>query len=413
MKITIKTLQQKLFTVDVEPEDTVATIKSKISDEHGHAIESQKLIYSGKVLEDKKVVKDCNFKEKDFLVLMVSKAKAVPTASTSASTSAVPVPAPAPAQPPASDTAPPAPAATTNTQDVAMDTTPDTGSTAPTAPSTTEPAAASAAPSDPSFVTGSALETSINNMMEMGFPREQVVLALRASFNNPDRAVEYLFSGIPPHLLAETAPRAAAPPAGGAPAGGAANPTPAPAAAAPATPAAATTPGGTQNLFQMAQQQQQQQQQQRVPGGGLGGLERPLGGAGAGGMEGGGAGAAANLAQREQLRQMVSQNPAMLQELIQNIVAQNPALAQAINQNPELLYQILSAGLEGEDGEEGDEMGAPPGTQTIALTQEELDAIERLQGLGFTRQQAAEAYLACGKNEELAANFLFEGGFQD
>lgn len=47
MKITIKTLQQKLFTVDVEPEETVATIKSKISDEHGHAVGSQKLIYSG------------------------------------------------------------------------------------------------------------------------------------------------------------------------------------------------------------------------------------------------------------------------------------------------------------------------------------------------------------------------------
>lgn len=47
MKITIKTLQQKLFTVDVDPDDTVATIKSKISDEHGHPVASQKLIYSG------------------------------------------------------------------------------------------------------------------------------------------------------------------------------------------------------------------------------------------------------------------------------------------------------------------------------------------------------------------------------
>jgi len=47
MKITIKTLQQKLFTVDVDPDDTVATIKSKISDEHGHPVTSQKLIYSG------------------------------------------------------------------------------------------------------------------------------------------------------------------------------------------------------------------------------------------------------------------------------------------------------------------------------------------------------------------------------
>lgn len=71
MKITVKTLQQKVFQVctatlsvvcrsevcgslqiDAEGSDTVGDLKKKIQEAQGHAVESQKLIYSGAFLED-------------------------------------------------------------------------------------------------------------------------------------------------------------------------------------------------------------------------------------------------------------------------------------------------------------------------------------------------------------------------
>jgi UV excision repair protein RAD23 len=65
----------------------------------------------------------------------------------------------------------------------------------------------------------------------------------------------------------------------------------------------------------------------------------------------------------------------------------------------------------GRGGAGGPGARQPPGT--ISVTQEEMDAINRLTQLGFSKQRAAEAYFSCDKNEELAANFLFESGYED
>ncbi|KAF8585977.1 UV excision repair protein Rad23 [Ramaria rubella] len=394
MKITIKTLQQKLFQIEADGTDTVLDLKTKIAEGQGHVVESQKLIYSGKVLPDNKSVASCEIKEKDFLVLMVSKPKASAASTSAATTSNTPSAAPAtpvalpPIQPepvPAAPSPAPIPAA----------------DPPPTAPlSTPAPAPALGA----SFLSGEALQSTITNMEEMGYPRDQILRALKASYNNPDRAVEYLLNGIPEHLLAESSGS-----------GGSATPASAPAAPAfqPAAPAAVpaaqpqqqqpAVPAAPQNLFQLAQQQQ--------AGGAAG---NPLAGLRAGGGAGAGAGLESLRGDPRfnAVRELVAQNPTLLQPVIQQLAQSNPQLAQTLATNPEALFNLLNEGLGEMDDQDG-EGGIPPGAQVVSVTPEERAAIERLEALGFPRQAVIEAYFACDKNEELAANFLFEGAFDD
>ena len=108
-----------------------------------------------------------------------------------------------------------------------------------------------------------------------------------------------------------------------------------------------------------------------------------------------------NNPQFQQLRQVVQQQPQMLEPILQQVGAGNPQLAQMIASNPEQFLQLLA-----EDADE--DAPLPPGAQAISVTEEEREAIERLCRLGFERDLVIQAYFACDKNEELAANFLFD-----
>lgn len=130
---------------------------------------------------------------------------------------------------------------------------------------------------------------------------------------------------------------------------------------------------------------------QSQPGTGAGGRSALSSGEGAGDAAGMPAdlAAIANNPQFAQLRQMVQENPALIQPMIQQLAASNPGLAQALADNPEILYQLLGGeGMEGlEEGDEwegGDDPMAAFGeggahNTTIAVTAEENEAIQRVR----------------------------------
>ncbi|XP_045048502.1 UV excision repair protein RAD23 homolog A isoform X1 [Desmodus rotundus] len=392
--ITLKTLQQQTFKIRMEPDETVKVLKEKIEAEKGRdafPVAGQKLIYAGKILSDDVPIRDYRIDEKNFVVVMVTKAKNSPGTS-------VPPEASSTAAPESSTTSPSAPASGMShpPPTIREDKSPSEESVPTTSPESVSGSVPSSGSSGreedaaSTLVTGSEYETMLTEIMSMGYERERVVAALRASYNNPHRAVEYLLTGIP---------------------------------------------GSPEPEHGSVQESQVSEQPATEAAG-----ENPLE-------------FLRDQPQFQNMRQVIQQNPALLPALLQQLGQENPQLLQVrtwglggsqcshtslsfsvgatagksepgpaplqISRHQEQFIQMLNeppgeladiSDVEGEVGAIGEEA---PQMNYIQVTPQEKEAIERLKALGFPESLVIQAYFACEKNENLAANFLLSQNFDD
>lgn len=297
----------------------VLDLKKSIQASQGHEAASIKLIQTGKILSDDSAtleaagVKDSSSGQ--FVVVMVSKAKAaVPaTAAPSATGAAAPPPVPPPASsaaaPPAAP-APPAAAAPTQQQQQQQ-------------------------PQGNPF-EGPDFTSHIELLKGMGLTTDESILknALIAAFNNPDRAVEYLLGGIPEGALARGLAHGKQQQGGGGAGAG------------------AGTGGG------------------KSSGGGSAGAPAPRtypAGAHPATLEGGALFALRNHPQLTAIRTAIKTSPSNIPMAINAIAQVMPELASAIEANKDAFLQLMNepepvagevaGGGEMELGEEGEEEG--------------------------------------------------------
>lgn len=362
MLLQIKTLSNEKFAVECELTDSVRTVKEKIAAKNlkdNFEADAMKLIFSGKILEDTKTLESYSISQDSFLVV-VKQPAAKPAASlttpaaTPASSSAASTNTPSSSTPTATPTN--APTSATGS------TVPQSAAAAAPAPAArSQPSAVLSLPAD-SFLSTENREKALRELTEMGFERTQAEAALRASFYNVERAAEYLITGnIPTFTDAPTQQQG--------------------------NTGSGQTPSDTESTSSG----------RRAPIDDLASLS--------------------NNPQFLALRQLIQQNPEQLQTLMQTLQANQPELFQMIEQHPreflELLNQVDDDDGDDDDPTQGGAMDAsapgllgPPGTVTITLTPQDQLAINRLQDMGFDRNRVIEAFIACDRNEELAANYL-------
>lgn len=131
-----------------------------------------------------------------------------------------------------------------------------------------------------------------------------------------------------------------------------------------------------------------------------------------------------------QMQDLIQQSPHLLSSTIESLAASDPEMLSFMNENPDIFVNALnhpplagvrSSGQQAAGGVAGQRGGAPAqvrsggaGQQPVVdqllgnVSEHDKEAIERLKELGFSEYLAVQAYMACDKDEQLAANLLFQ-----
>ncbi|GAM19732.1 hypothetical protein SAMD00019534_029070, partial [Acytostelium subglobosum LB1] len=333
MKVTIKNVNKEVYIFELNGNEKVIDLKNMITETHKHQQSWQTLIYSGKILENDNTIASYNITESGFIVCMVKKPK-----EESASLPAAPVPAPPPVQVPAT----PAPATNPAQPPQTPVSAPNTN-VVPNAPvrPVTQPREQRESNLTPEQ------EATIKQIVEMGFAREQAIGALRAAYNNADRAVELLLAG--GEFVGDD--------------------------------------DEDDQIYDDEDDQIDDDEDDDLLEG-----DDPM-------AVDGIIDEIRNSPYFPAIRESFIRNPSMIPELLQQLSQTNPELVRRIAENPQAFIRLFNN--DAAPGERGQ-------TVQIQLTQEESDAIDRLISLGFDKDEVLEAYLACEKDEQLTASYLFE-----